>query len=80
MPKSIKVPLDDDQFEKAMKLTDKWNDDPKTQGLIYLNEDGLTDEEKEKEIIDLHVSSDITYDLWKEFCDEVGIKLPFPNF
>lgn len=80
VPKSIKVPLNDDQFERAMKLLDKWNEGPKTQDLIYLNEDGLTDEEKEKEIIDLQVSRSITYDLWKEFCEEVEIELPFPVF
>jgi hypothetical protein len=80
MPKSIKVPLSDGQFERAMRLLDKWNDDPKTRDLIYLNENSLTDEEKEKAIIDLQVSRSITFDLWNEFCEEVNINLPFPNF
>ncbi len=78
MPKTIKVPMDDAQFGKAIDLLSQWEDDDKKNGLVELSESDLTEEEKEKGIIKLIVSRSITVPQWEEFCKKVGIQEPFP--
>ncbi len=79
MPKTTKVKLTLTQLGTASAMIDFWEQDPKLCGLIKIVETPLAEVELNSEVTYLETYG-IPYDLWKEFCEKVGIQEPFPGY
>ncbi len=75
---TVRVKMNDEEFKKAMDLLDIWSQDHVYHGLIEITETPEDERQKDIEITLLQVSDGITFDIWKKFCEEIGMNIPFP--
>ncbi|TSC84245.1 MAG: hypothetical protein G01um101413_540 [Parcubacteria group bacterium Gr01-1014_13] len=70
MPKIAKVKMTANQVGVALDILRDWNQDPKRKGLIKIIAETLD------KFVWIQASSDITEELWNEFCAQVEIQGP----
>lgn len=80
MAKTIKVKMTTTELGNVLALINFWEKDPALYSLLEILETPPEDLTVDQEIVLLKVSGGITYDLWKKFCKESGMQIPFPGY
>jgi hypothetical protein len=79
MAEILKVKMTIGQLGTTLALINFWKKDPKLCGLLEVLKTPLEEVELDSEVTYLKVSG-IPYDLWYEFCQKVGVRIPFPGY
>ena len=80
MAKTIKVKMTTGELGNVLALINFWEKDPALNGLLEILETPPEDSAVDPDIVLLKVSGGITYDLWKKFCQESRMQIPFPGY
>ncbi len=72
----IKVKMNAEQYIAVLVATSDWNENKNLCGLVELPH--TPKEELDNGNVFLKVSGAITFPLWDKFCEQTGMKIPFP--
>ena len=75
---TIKVKMNQEQYYTVLSVINRWDEDKDLCGMVELPH--TPKEELDKCIVHIRTSGILTFDLWNQFCEEIGMKIQFPGY